>query len=317
MSMKRYVLAISLAGAMAADLASGQGFPTKPIHFFASEPGSASDISARIIGQYLSPILGQPVVVENRPGVLAAEAASKSAADGHNLLLYGSLVWLLPYMRDNVPWNVNDFAPITMTTSAPNLVVVNPASGINTIRDLIALAKSKPGQLNYSLGSRGASTHLAVELFKSMAGVNIVGVPYKGNVPGLTALITGEVHVVFPTAGSGGPFVKSGKLKAIAVTSLEPSALFPGVPTVAATGVPGFESVTILGVLGRTGTPDAINRRLNQEIVRIITKPDVKDKFFDTGAEVVGSSAEQFGAAIKSEMVRYSKVIKDAGIRAD
>jgi tripartite-type tricarboxylate transporter receptor subunit TctC len=246
------------------------------------------------------------------------ETAAKSAADGYTLLHYGSTVWLLPYMREGVPWDaLKDFAPISLTLSSPNLLVVHPSLPVNSVKEFIALLKTKPGDYNYSLGSRGTSPHLAVELFKAMTGVNIVAVPYKGNIPGLNALLAGEVHMVFSTAATGGPFVKSGKLRALAVTSSEPSGLFPGVPSVAASGLPGYESVSITGMLAPAKTPDAVIKRLNQEMVRFLNQPDTKDKFLNTGAEVVGSSPEEFSARIKSEMTRLGKVIKDAGIRAD
>ena len=298
--------------------ALSQNYPSKTIRFMVSSPGSASDISARILAQGMAPSLGQPVVVENRAGILAVETMVKSPPDGYTLLLYGSLVWLLPYMRDNVPWDpIRDFVPVSMTSTAPNLVVVHPSLPVKSIKDLISLAKARPGQLNYSLGSRGAATHLAVELFKSMAGVDIVGIPYKGNVPGLNALLAGEVQLLFPTSGSGGPYVKSGRLRALAVTSSGPSPLFPGLPTVAAGGLPGYESVTLLGVMVRANTPEAIVRTLNQEVVRIISRPDVKEKFFNTGAESAGSTPEEFARQIKSEMTLLGKVIREVGIRAD
>ncbi len=320
MPHRNFVLTASLtcASALMCGAASSQNYPIKTIRFMVSSPSSASDISARILAQGMAPNLGQPVVVENRPGILAVETTVKAPPDGYTLLLYGSLVWLLPYMRDIVPWDpIRDFVPVSLTSTAPNLVVVHPSLPVKSIKDLVLLAKARPGQLNYSLGSRGAATHLAVELFKSMAGVNIVGIPYKGNVPGLNALLSGEVQVLFPTSGSGGPYVKSGRLRALAVTSSGPSALFPGLPTVAAGGLPGYESVTLLGVMVRATTSEAIIKTLNQEVVRIISRPDVREKFFNTGAESVGSTPEEFARQITSEMALLGKVIKDVGIRAD
>ena len=297
---------------------SAAAYPAKPIRILTSEPGGVSDIASRLIAQGTSASLGQAIVIENRPSIVSIEIAAKAAPDGYTLLHYGSTIWLLPFMRDQVPWDVaRDFAPITWTTSTLNLVVVHPSSGINSIRELIVAANAIPGALNCAMGSRGSSTHLTAELFLHMSGIKVAAIAYKGNVQGLTALMSGEVQMVFPTAGSGGPYVKSGKLKALAVTSAEPSALFPGVPTVAAAGVPGFESISIVGLFAPARTPDAIIRRLNREVVRFFNQTEVKQKVASTGSEVVASSPEQFASVIKSEMARLGKFIKAAGIRAD
>jgi tripartite-type tricarboxylate transporter receptor subunit TctC len=215
---------------LAAGFTYGQPYPNRVIRIFTTEPGSNSDIASRLIANGISPVLGQSIVIENRAGgIVAVETVAKAAPDGYTLLHYGSTVWLLPYMREGVPWDaLRDFAPISLTLSSPNLLVVHPSLPVNSVKDLIALVRSKPGEFNYSLGSRGTSPHLAVELFKAMTGANIVAVPYKGNIPGLNALLAGEVHMVFSTAATGGPFVKSGKLRLLAVTSSEPSALFLG-----------------------------------------------------------------------------------------
>ena len=194
---------------------------------------------------------------------------------------------------------------------------MHPSLPVNSVKDFIALLKTKPNEFNYSLGSRGTSPHLAVELFKTMTGVQIVSVPYKGNIPGLNALLAGEVHMVFATAATGGPFVRAGKLRNLAVTSAEPSTLFPGIPTMAGSGLPGYESVSITGMFAPAKTTDAIIRRLNQELVRFLALADVKEKFISTGSEIVASTPQEFNARIKAEMTRMGKVIKDAGIRAD
>jgi tripartite-type tricarboxylate transporter receptor subunit TctC len=311
------LLTAGIAG-FSAGPACAQNYPQKSIRIVTSEPGGVSDIASRLIAQGIAPRLGQPLVIENRPGIVAVETVAKAAPDGYTLLHYGSTVWLLPYMRDRVPWDpIKDFVPVTLTTTAPNLVVVHPSSGISNVGELIALAKAKPGALNCAMGSRASATHLAAELFISMTGVKVAAIAYKGNAPGLIALMAGDVQLAFPTAGSGGPFVKSGKLRALAVTSAAPSALFPGLPTVAASGVPGFDSVSLVGLLAPAKTPDPIVRQLNREIVQLFNQPDVKEKIMSTGSEVVASSPEQFADKIRSEMTRMGKVIKDAGIRAD
>ena len=299
--------------------AYGQNYPSKYVRIVTTEPGSASDFASRLIAQRLSETLGQQVIVDNRGGGIAAiELVAKAQPDGYSLLLYGALIWLLPYMRDHVPWDpVRDFAPITLVLSSPNILVVHPSLPVKSVKDLIALAKAKPGELNYSSGPAGTSTHLAAELFKSMARVDIVRVPFKGNVPGLAALISGEVQLVFPTAGSGSIHVKSGRLRALAVTSAEPSALFPGLPTMAESGLPGYETVSILGMFAPAKTPENILRRLHQEIVAVVNRADVKEKLLSAGAEARTSTPEELAATVKAEMAKWSRIIKDAGIRAD
>jgi tripartite-type tricarboxylate transporter receptor subunit TctC len=299
--------------------AEAQNYPNKVIRLFTSEPGSAGDLAARLLAQGLSAPLGQPVIIENRPGqIIGIETVARSAPDGYTILYGGSGVWLLPFMRDSVPWDpLKDFSPVTLTAGAPNVLMVNPSSGINSVQELIALAKAKPGALNYAMGGRGNSTHITSELFLSMANVNIVGVPYKGNIPGLQALLAGEVQLVFASGGSGGPYVKSGKLRGLAVSSADRSVLFPGLPTVAESGLPGFESGSTVGILAPAKTPEAIIRRLNQEIVRLLKTPEVKERFINNGTEASGSTPEEFTVKIKSEMTRLGKVIRDVGIRAE
>jgi tripartite-type tricarboxylate transporter receptor subunit TctC len=188
---------------------------------------------------------------------------------------------------------------------------------IKSVKELIAWAKAKPGELNYASASSGTSNHLAAELFKSMAGVNIIRVPYKGAGPALNAVVANEVPMMFPTAGAVIPLAKAGRIRPLAVTTAQPTALMPGLPTVAMAGLPGFESASLTGVFAPAKTPAAIIRRLNQEIVRILTQADVKEKLFNTGVEVVASTPEQFAAAVKSEIIKMGKLIKDVGIRAD
>ena len=304
--------------ALSADLVAAQDYPNKPIRIFANEAGGGNDFLARMVAQVISVPLGQPVIVENRPGGISVERAAKAQPDGYTLVLGANSIWLLSYMRDNVSWDpVRDFSPITMAIQAPTVLVVHPALPVQSVRDLIALAKAKPGELNYSAGTRGSAVHLAPELFKAMAGVNIVGIAYKGGAQSLAAVMSGEVQMTFSTATGVAPFLKSGKVKALAVTSAQPSALVLGLPTVAASGLPGYELVNYTGIFAPAKTPVTIIRRLNQEIVRALNQADIKEKLANTGAEVVGNSPEQAAAIIKSEMARMGKVIKDAGIRAD
>ncbi len=303
---------------IAAGTVSAQNYPHKPIRVLTGDAGGPADFAMRLAGPGLASNLGQPVIVDNRPWAVAVETAAKAPPDGYTLLIYASIIWLAPLMRDNLPWDaVRDFAPVTLAGSAPNILVVHPSLPVQSVRDLIALAKAKPGELNCGSGPTGSTTHLAMEVFRSMAGVNLVRVPYKGNVPALSALVGGQLQMFFANVTSALPHVKSGRLKALAVTSAAPSALAPGLPTMAASGLPGYEVVSIIGLFAPSRTPAALITRLNQEIVRVLGKPDVKEKLFNTGIEVIASSPMQLAATMKSEIVRLGKIIRDAGIREE
>lgn len=313
-----WMLAIGMILGMGA--AAGQEFPTKPIRIIAASAGSSGDFAARLIAQGITASLGQQVIVENRGGsvTVSGELVAKAPPDGHTLLFMPSSLWLLPFMQDNVPYDpVRDFAPITLSGSTPAILVVHPSLRVNSVKELIALAKSRSGELNYGSASTGSATHIASELLKSMAGVKIVRIPYKGTAQALNDLLGGQVQLMFSTLAPALPHVKSGRLKGLAVTSAEPSALAPGVPTVAASGLPSFEATSTQGMFAPGRTPAAIVQRLNQETVRYLNRPDVKEKFLSVGTDVYASSPEQFAATIKSEMTRLGKAIKDAGIRAE
>ncbi|MBI3938241.1 MAG: tripartite tricarboxylate transporter substrate binding protein [Betaproteobacteria bacterium] len=304
---------------LCAGAASGQNYPYRPIRIVVPGIGGGSDFMARLIGQGLAGPLGQQVVVENRPtGIIPAEIVSKAEPDGHTLLLSGSGLWLAPFLYDKLPFDpVRDFSPITLAVSQPNILVVNPALPAKSVKELISLAKARPGELNYASGSTGAANHLAAELFKSMAGVNIVRINYKGAGAGLAALIAGEVQVMFVTAAAAVPHIKTGRVRALAVTTARPSALLPDSPTIAASGLPGYESASIYGIFAPGKTPGPIIGKLNREIVRVLNRPEVKEKLFNIGAEVVGSSPAQLAALVKSDMVTSGKLIRDAGIRRE
>ena len=312
--MRRFVISVLLVGASAV---FAQDYPNKPIRIVTSEAGGGNDVQARLIAQGLSAALGEQVIVENRPsGVIPGEVVSKAAPNGYTLLLYNNTLWIGPLLQ-NTPYDMaRDFAPITSVTRVPNVLVVNSTLPVKSVAELVALAKAKPGELNYGSSGTGGSNHLAAELFRFMAGVNIVRINYKGAGPALTALLAGELQLMFPTAGAVTPHFKAGRVRALAVTSAEPTALFPGVPTVAAV-LPGYESISIYGVFAPAKTPRTIIDKLNQEIVRFLNRSEVKEKFFTAGMEAVGSSPEQFAATVKSEMTRMGKVIKDAGIRTE
>ena len=296
-----------------AGVVSGQNYPNKPIRIVTSEPGGGNDIVARLVAEGLTASLGQRVIVDNR-GIIAAEIAAKATPDGYTLLIYGSNIWLMQYLRDNVPWDpLRDFAPLTVAVNLPNILVVHPSLPVKSVKELVELAKAKPGELNYAAGTIGVSPHLAAELFKALAGVNIVRVPYKGGGPALNGLIGGEVHLMFPNAGSVMPHIKSGRVRALAVSTAQPSALAPGLPTVAE-AVPGYETGAVICVFAPARTPAAIVDLLNREIVRVLNGAVVKARLFNSGSEVVANSPTEFAAFITSDMARMGKVIRDAGI---
>ncbi|MGV3626146.1 MAG: tripartite tricarboxylate transporter substrate binding protein [Betaproteobacteria bacterium] len=291
-----------------------QNYPAKPVRIVTVAPGSANDIVARLIAQELRPVLGQTVIVDNR-GTIAAEVVARAPADGYTLLLYGSAVWLSPFIRSNTPYDpVKDFAPLTLVASSPNIVVAHPSLPVKSVRELIAFARARPGQLNYAAGSLGAAPHLAAELFKAMGKLNIVRVAYKGTGGSLIGILSGEVELMFPTAGSVTPHIKAGKLRALAVTSLQPTALAPGLPLLA-DALPGYESVSLNGMFAPAKTPDPVIRQLNQEITRIMTRPEVKEKLVAAGTDAMATTPEEFAATIKSEMAKWGALIRNVGIR--
>lgn len=321
MCFRKIAYAAGLASMMAlcANAATEKEFPSRPIRIVTAEIGGGNDFAARILAQGITPALGKPVIVENRGGsvVVSAQIVGKAQPDGHTLLLYGNNLWILPFMRDKVPYDpIADFSPITTATSSPCVLVVHPSLPVKSTSELIALAKAKPGQLNYA-GASGGIIHIAAEVFKAMASLDMVYVPYKGGSPALMALVAGQVQLMFPTAGTVAPHIKSGRFRALAITSAQRSSLFPELPTIAATGLPGYESVARFAVLAPAKTPAAIVNRLNQEMVRVLATADVKEKFNNAGIEPVGSTPAQLAATMKSEMARQGKMIKAAGIRAE
>jgi tripartite-type tricarboxylate transporter receptor subunit TctC len=297
--------------------AAAADYPEKPLRIVTSEAGGGNDVPARIVAQGLTLALGQQVVIENRPsGVVPAEIVAKAAPNGYTLLLYNNALWTAPLIQAT-PYDVlRDFVPVTAVARAVNVLVVNPALPVKSVADLITLAKSKAGGLNYGSSGTGASNHLAAEMFRTMAQIDIVRVNYKGASPALTALIAGELQLMFPTAGAVTPHVRGGRLKALAVTSAAPTALFPGVPALSAT-LPGYESLAIYGLFAPAGTPRAIVGKLNSAVVQYLEQTDVRDKFANAGMDATGSTPEQLGASVKAEVARVGKVIRDAGIRAD
>ena len=317
MSLIRFMASIFSIGHMifGLGLASGQDYPNKPIRIITNGPGGNNDFIARLIAQGISGPLGQPVVVVDQPsGSIPMETVVKAPPDGYTLLVNGTPLWILPLIRNNVPWDpIKDFSPITLVVNSPNVLVVHPSLPAKSVNELIALAKARPGELNYASVGPGSGAHLAAELFKSLTGVNIVHIPYKTAAQVINDLIGGQVQLTFAVVAAATSHIKSGRLRALAITSAQPSALFPGLPTVAAT-VPGYEAAGMSGLFAPAKTPEAIISRLNQEAVRFLKTAQAREQLFNNTLEAVGSSPEEFSIKIKSEMTKLGKVIRDADI---
>ena len=302
---------------LGASAAGSQDYPVRPVRIVASGVGSGGDIAARLIAQGIAGPLGQQVIVDNRGGIIAGLTVVKAPPDGYMLLLQSGTLWVGPLLQSTPFDVVKDFAPISLITSEPNVLVVHPSLPAKSVKELIALAKAKPGELNYGSGATGSSNHLAGELFKAMAGVNIARISYKGIGLAIIDLLGGQVHMSFGTVGAVAPHIQSGRLRGMAVTSEKPSALLPELPTAAATGLPGYESGSPYGLFAPAKTPEAIIARLNQEIVRFINQPDARKRFLAGGSDPVGSSPELLAATIRFEITKWGRLIKDAGIRAE
>ena len=303
--------------------APAQEYPVKAIRFIAPNlPGGPTDILARLIGQKLAESFGQPVVIENRAGAggnIGTEAAAKSPPDGYTLVTgnnatFGANVSLYKHLAFDP---IKDFAPIVLVGTQPNILVVHPSLPVTSVKQLIALAKARPGELNYAGSGMGAVAHLAAEMFKSMAGVNIVHIPYKSAGPALVDVIAGQHQLMFATSLSVQPHIKSARLRALAVTTAKRSRLMPELPTIAEAGVPGFEAMTWHGVLTTGGTPPAIVNKLSAEINRILQLPDVRERLGALGAEIIGGTPKEFADHIQREIPKWAKVIKDAGVKLE
>ena len=297
--------------ALAASSAMAQCYPSKPVHILTSPAGGGGDFQSRIIGQGLTGPLGQPVVVDNRPNNILGEVGSKAAPDGYTLIISGGSLWSLPLLQEVAYDPLRDFAPISLIERSPNLLVVHPTVPVNSVKELVDLARKQPGQLNFS--APASDTRLAAEMFKSMAKIDFTIVNYSNNPTAYQDLVAGRIQFAFGNINTVTPLIKAGKLKVLAVTTLTPSAMFPDLPTIAAT-VPGFEKAGLGGVFAPARTPDPIIRRINQEVVRIMATSDTKQKFATIAAEAVSSTPEELAATMKAEMSRIQSAMKDAGI---
>jgi len=302
--------------------AFAQGYPTKPAKVIVPyPPGGPTDIVARVVSQKLSEQMGQQFIVENRPGAggnIGAEAVAKSPADGYTLLVATTAHAINPALFKSLGYNlVKDFAPVSQLTSGPLVIVANPSLPVKNVKELIALAKAKPGTLNYASSGNGQSTHLSAELFGTMAGIKMNHIPYKGSAPALTDVMGGQASLMFDTMLSAMPQVKNGKLKAIAVTSAARSPAAPDVPTVAESGLPGYEAIAWNGLLAPAGTPAEVVNKLNAELKKALDAPDVKDRFSAQGFGAAWNTREAFAKFIQAELDKWARVVKVSGATLD
>ena len=303
--------------------AAADDYPNKAIRFIMPYPiGGSIDIAGRMVAQRLADNLGQAVVVDNRTGaggIVGTETGARAAPDVYTLLMGGTgTLALSPSLQKNLPYDPNrDFTPVTLLVTIPYVVVVHPSVKAANIRELIALAKSKPNEINYGSGGSGSAPHLAAELFKTMADVRITHVPYKGSTPAITDTMSGQVQLTFTGIPSVMAQMKAGRLRPIGVTSAKRAAALPDVPTIAESGVAGYEVNPWFGVLLPARAPQALVTRINAEILKVLQLPATRERFAAEGFEAAGNTPAQFSAYIKAEQLKWGKVIKDAGIRAD
>jgi tripartite-type tricarboxylate transporter receptor subunit TctC len=319
--LARCIAAVMMVAAAPAAVA--QTYPAKPIKLVApSTPGDAPDVIARLVADKLSIVLGQQVVVENKPGaggIVGSDAVAKAAPDGYTLIMGNAgSHGINAAVYANLPYDIQrDFAPVSQVAVAPNVMVINPSIPAKTVAEFIAYAKSQPGKLSYASGGNGSSAHMSMELFKAMAGVDIQHIPYKGSSPALTDLVAGQVAVFIGNMPPTVPLVKAGKLRALAVTTKAHSALMPELPTIAESGLPGYETVAWFGVLAPAGTPPEIITRLSLEIGKIARSPEIRDKLLAMGAEPVGGTPEEFRLVIDRDIAKWKPLAQKVGIKVD
>ena len=297
-------------------------YPTKPIRIIVPQsPGASTDITARLVAQGLNEAFKQPVIVDNRPGssgIAGTELVARAAPDGYTLMVVASSFSINPALGRKLPYDsIRDFTTVTQLSKFPNMLAAHPSAPVKTLQDVIAYARAKPGQLNYASAGVATGTHMTVELLKFMTGIDLLHVPYKGGGPAMTAAIGGQTQLVVGTSVGMLTHVRAGKLRAIAVTSAHRSAAAPDIPTFAESGVPGYEHEPWNGMFGPAGLPKSVLARVNAEVARILRSPEVKKIFERDAADVVGGTPEQFGAVLKAEIAKWTKVAKAAGIRPE
>lgn len=315
-------LALGVAAPLEASAATTSAYPNRPIRLIVPyAPGGGADTLARGIGQKLSEMLGYAVVIDNRGGggtILGSDLAAKARPDGHTIILVASTHAVVSSLHKNLPYDpIRDFAPVVRVASAPNILALHPSLPAASVKELVGLAKSRPGQLVYASSGNGGGSHLAMEFLKSMARIDLIHVPYKGTGPAVIDLLSGQAQLMFGGMIGTLTHVKSGRLKALAVSSAKRSPVVPDLPTIAESGFPGYEAATWYGVLAPAGTPVAIVRKLNTEIIATLDQPDLKQRMGGQGADPAPSTPEEFAAYIKTEVAKWAKVVKESGARPD
>jgi tripartite-type tricarboxylate transporter receptor subunit TctC len=293
-------------------------YPVRPVRIIVPQsPGASTDITARLVAQGLNEAFGQPVIVDNRP-VVGTELVARATPDGYTLMVVASSFAINPALGRKLPFDsIRDFTTVTQLSKFPNMLAAYPAAPVTTLQDVIALAKAKPGQLNYASAGVGTGTHMTAELLKYMTGIELLHVPYKGGGPAMIAAMGGQTQLIIGTSVGLLPQVRTGKLKAIALTSAKRSAAAPDIPTFAESGVPGYEHEPWNGMFGPAGLPKPVLAKVHAEVVRILHSPEAKKAFERDGADAVGSTPEQFGAVVKAEIAKWTNVAKAAGIKAE
>ncbi len=320
--MRRWKAWIALACVVAAGAAGAQEWPSRPIRMvIAFAPGGPTDIVSRVLAAQLSMQLGQQVVVDNKPGAggnLAADLVAKAPADGYTLFYNTSAITIAPALYGKINYDpVKDFRPVSTTATNPMVVMVNPSLPVKTIQELVAYARANPGKLNYGSSGTGTITHLATAALASSLGLTMTHVPYKGSHPALVDLAAGTTQLMTDTVNSALPFLKEGRLRALAVTMPRRLSVLPEMPTLAETVMPGMEMSAWQGIVAPAGTPDSVVRRLNAEVRKALDNPEVRTKLAAQGTEILGSTPEEYAAYIASELARWSKIVAETGAKAD
>lgn len=320
MSLLR-IIAFVIASA-ACGLAAAQTYPAKPVRMLVPfPPGGGTDYTARLIAQKLTEMWGQPLVIENRPGAsttIASEIVARAAPDGYTLIMASTNHTINPSLYPRIPYDtIKDFAPVTVAVSSSYVLVVHPSLPVKTVKELIALARSRKGEINYASSGSSGPQHIAGELFKMMANVDMTHVPYKGGGPASIAIVGGHVEVMFSTPVSALPHIKTGKLRPLGLTGLKRSDAFPGVPTIAEAALPGYEAVTWWGLLAPARTPREIVMKIYGDTAKVLQLPDTREKLAREGVNPVGSTPEQFAAMIQEDIVKMGKIVKAANMKID